>query len=179
MCLPSSPSAPAERVLDDGATMVLPVLAWVGLVTLWLQACFAVAAFSSRGARARRWCSLRWRESPRRLGGLSVASGCFAVAAFSSLSAPSARSARLLNAGALCEGVSRSGGSVASARREVFNAEDQYKEQRRNDHDRELVRSSLSRRDEPGPGGQPGSCNADLSRGAHASFNTPMPLDLS
>ena len=62
MCLPSSPSAPAERVLDDGATMVLPVLAWVGLVTLWLQACFAVAAFSSRGARARRWCWQKKRK---------------------------------------------------------------------------------------------------------------------
>ena len=69
------------------------------------SACFAVAAFSSRGARARRWCSLCWRKSLRRLGGFGV------------LCRRRLQLARcaLLDAGALCAGVSRFGGSVASA----------------------------------------------------------------
>ena len=57
------------RVLDAGA-LCAGVSRFGGSVA---SACFAVAAFSSRGARARRWRSLCWRrESLRRLGGFGV-----------------------------------------------------------------------------------------------------------
>ena len=51
---PSPPSARAVRVLDAGA-LYAGVSRFGGSVA---SACLAVAAFSSRGARARRWCSL-------------------------------------------------------------------------------------------------------------------------
>ena len=66
--LPSPPSACAVRVLDAGA-LCAGVSRFGGSVA---SACFAVAAFSSRGARARRWCSLCWRKSLRRLDGFGV-----------------------------------------------------------------------------------------------------------
>merc|ERR1712153_266647 len=66
--LPSPPSARAVRVLDAGA-LCAGVSRLGGSVA---SACFAVAAFSSRGARARRWCSLCWRKPPRRLGGFGM-----------------------------------------------------------------------------------------------------------
>ena len=66
--LPSPPSARAVRVLNAGA-LCAGVSRLGGSVA---SACFAVAAFSSRGARARRWCSLCWRKSLRRLGGFGV-----------------------------------------------------------------------------------------------------------
>ena len=66
--LPSPPSARAVRVLNAGA-LCAGVSRLGGSVA---SACLAVAAFSSRGARARRWCSLCWRKSLRRLGGFGV-----------------------------------------------------------------------------------------------------------
>merc|ERR1712153_52544 len=115
--LPSPPSARAVRVLGAGA-LSASVSRFGGSVA---SACFAAAAFSSRGARARRWCSQCWRKSLRRLGGFgvlcrrrfqlarcacstlvlsvlgvsrfggSVASACFAVAPFSSRGARARR----------------------------------------------------------------------------------------
>merc|ERR1712153_163087 len=66
--LPSPPSARAVRVLDAG-TLCAGVSRFGGSVA---SACCAVAAFSSRGARARRWCSLCWHELLRRLGGFGM-----------------------------------------------------------------------------------------------------------
>merc|ERR1712153_155598 len=132
--LPSPPSARAVRVLDAGA-LCAGASRFGGSVA---SACFAVAAFSSRGARARRWCSQSWRKSLRRLNGfgvlcrrrlqlarcacsalvLSVLAQAASVARWLRRALPSpppARAVRVLGAGALCAGASRFGGSVASA----------------------------------------------------------------
>merc|ERR1712008_356449 len=132
--LPSPPSARAVRVLGAGA-LCAGASRFGGSVA---SACFAVAAFSSRGARARRWCSQCWRKALRRLNGfgvlcrrrLQLARGACSTLVLSVLaqaasaarwlrlalpSPPSARAVRVLDAGALCAGVSRFGGSVASA----------------------------------------------------------------